>query len=383
MNWPLNVDNFSLLDRLKICSFILNRDNKWTQASKVKKFELNMAKFVGAKYAVFCSSGSTANSMLAMRLRDTTKNNEKRIVVFPSTTWITSVAPFIREGFQPHFIDVNLDDFCFNYEKLNEFVEQNRDSIACVFPTSLLGFVPDISKLSDICLKNEVKLMFDNCENTLGSYKGFNICGYETCTTSTYFGHHLQSVEGGFVFTNSKEEYDYFLMLRNHGMTRSVDNPSEYANPDVDSRFDFYCLGSNFRGSDINAFIGNLDLDKAHSHIFNRQRLYEVYQKNLDSKKFHLPSNFKERNHVPFCLPVIFKDASRKQMALNYCALERIETRPIISGNLLRQTCLKIYDDYKLFKNSEFLHNNGFYIGLHTKLKDSDINKLISYLNTL
>ena len=163
MKWPLNVDNFTFLDRLKICSFILNKNNKWTQAEKVKLFEKNMASYVGSSYAVFCSSGSTANSMIAMRLKDTCAK-EKKIVVFTSTTWITSVAPFIREGFVPHFIDVNLDDLCFNYDDLERFVESNHDSIACVFPTSLLGFVPDIGRLRKICNANSVKLMFDNCE---------------------------------------------------------------------------------------------------------------------------------------------------------------------------------------------------------------------------
>lgn len=382
MNWPLNVDNFTFLDRLKICSFILNSKNKWTQSNLVHQFELKMADFADSKYSVFCSSGSTANSMLAMRLKDTV-SREKRVVVFPSTTWITSVAPFIREGFEPHFIDVNLDDLCFNYEKLNDFVEANHESIACVFPTSLLGFVPDVAKITQICQKNNVQLMFDNCENTFGRYENRNICSFTTSSTSTYFGHQIQSVEGGFVFTNSKEEYDYFLMLRNHGMTRSVGDPSLYSNPDVDSRFDFYCLGSNFRNSDINAFIGSLDLAKVDSHMMNRIYLYDRYEQSLAKNKFILPKSFSNRTHVAFCLPIIFKDPSKKKEALNFCFKEGIETRPIISGNLLRQTCLQKYDDFKLFENSETLHNNGFYVGLHTKLTEKDIDSLTSYLNKL
>ena len=382
MNWPLNVDNFTLLDRLKICSFILNKNNKWTQADRVKAFEQNMAKYVGCNYAVFCSSGSTANTMLAMRLRDTVEK-EKRIVVFPSTTWITSVAPFIREGFTPHFIDINLDDLCFDYDKLQSFLELNHESVACIFPTSLLGFVPDIQRLSKICFDNSVKLMFDNCENTLGTYKNKNICSFYTSTTSTYFGHQIQSVEGGFVFTDYQSEYDYFLTLRNHGMTRSVEKPSLYSNPKVDSRFDFYCLGNNFRGSDINAFIGNLDLNKVNSHFYNRTRLYEYYQESLNQSKFILPKDFADRTHVAFCLPVIFRDASKKQKALDGCSKMGIETRPIISGNLLRQTCLKKYDDYTSFPNSELLHNNGFYVGLHTQLTHENIIQLTSYLNNL
>jgi CDP-6-deoxy-D-xylo-4-hexulose-3-dehydrase len=112
MKWPLNVDNFSFKDRINICSFFLNAKNRWTQGELVHQIELKMADFVGAKHAIFCSSGSTANTMLAMSLRDS--NSRKNLVVFPSTTWTTSVSPFVREGFYPVFIDINLNDFCFD-----------------------------------------------------------------------------------------------------------------------------------------------------------------------------------------------------------------------------------------------------------------------------
>ena len=75
-NWPLNVDNFTFFDRLKICCFILNKNNRWTQGNIVYQFELAMADFVGSKYAVYCSSGSTANTMIAMYLADKEKDEQ-------------------------------------------------------------------------------------------------------------------------------------------------------------------------------------------------------------------------------------------------------------------------------------------------------------------
>jgi len=387
MNWPLNVDNFSFLDRLKLCSFLLNRNNRWTQGSQVELFENEMAKFIGSKYAVFCSSGSTANTLLAMELKMSVPA-EKKIVVFPSTTWITSVSPFLREGFEPKFIDVDLNDLCLNYSKLENFLEKNAEKVACVFPTSLLGFTPDMGQLIKICDTYSVRLMMDNCENTFGKYAGKNISSFVTSTTSTYFGHHLQSVEGGFVFTNSQDEYERFLMLRNHGMTRSLKNPHPYRNRNVDARFDFRFLGNNFRNSDINAFIGRMDLAKAQSHIKKRCDLYEIFNHTLFRSKFILPTYFPavlglSKFHVPFCLPIISLDESIKEKAIIYCENAGIETRPIISGNLLRQSCLKHYDEYINFPQSEFLHKNGFYIGLHVKLKKEDVFKLASDLNNL
>lgn len=346
----------------------------------MSQFESEMANFVGAKYAVYCSSGSTANTILAMNLAD--KEKTKKIVVFPSTTWTTSVGPFIREGFTPKFIDVNLDDLCFDYSKLEEFVSLNKKDIAAIFPTSLLGFVPDVNRLKQIAEFNGVKLMFDNCENTFGKFCDENISSFAPSTTSTYFGHHLQSVEGGFVFTNNKDEHDYFLMLRNHGMTRSVSDNSRYLNPEVDSRFDFHCIGNNFRNSELHAITGILDLKKADKHIKARKRLYSVYCESL-SAKYILPREFPNREHVAFALPIICNSNEMKQKALEYCASNWIETRPIISGNLLRQTCFKKFGDFKDYRNSEFLHQNGFYVGLHTKLKEEEIRNLTDYLNNL
>ena len=82
MNWLLNINNFSYLDRLKIALFILDFKNRWTQDIQVKKFEKSMANFIGSKYAVFTSSGSTANTLLAQYIKDSSKNfQQKNIIV--------------------------------------------------------------------------------------------------------------------------------------------------------------------------------------------------------------------------------------------------------------------------------------------------------------
>ena len=124
--WPLNNASFTLLDRIKLCLFFLNKDNFWTQSKYVKKIEEEFAKFVGSKYAVFVSSGSTANTLLAMHLKDNYYSKTKNTVIFPSTTWTTSISPFIREGFKPQFIDINIQDFCLDLDATEKFLEKNR-----------------------------------------------------------------------------------------------------------------------------------------------------------------------------------------------------------------------------------------------------------------
>lgn len=390
MNWPLNINNFNLVDKAKIAAFIFNPKNRWTQDKHVKFFEKAMANFIGTKYAVFVSSGSAANTLMAMYVKDHIYNKNKKIVVFPSTTWQTSCSPWIREGMEPKFIDVSLEDFSLDKQKLFDFVKNNYKKIACIFPTSLIGFSIDINFYKMLQKKFNVHIMIDNCENTLGNYDNKNISSYFTSSTSTYFGHQLQSIEGGFIFTNSQKEYEYFLMNRNHGMVRSLTsyqiNSKQYLNKNTDPLFDFYSLGNNFRNTDLNAFIGKLDFKRIYDYYSKRKELYDLFKSNLDLNKFYLPNKRQHQEDVPFCLPIIVRNNNKSlyNNAIKLCKDSNIEYRPIISGFLGYQTCYKKYiTNCKEYSNSIYLHKYGFYIGLYSKLKKNQIIDFAKKINSI
>ena len=227
--------------------------------------------------------------------------------------------------------------------------------------------------------------MIDNCENTFGKYKNKNVSSFFTSTTSTYFGHQLQSVEGGFIFTNDKYEYEQFLMYRNHGMTRSVDKNDrhKYDNKKVDSQFDFYLLANNFRNSDIHAYIGLQDFNRIDKSKNKRIDLFNYFKSNVKENILDLPIQNQNSIDVLFCIPLIFKNINNKNIILNFCKENNIETRPIISGNLLKQTCYSKFEDYNEFKISEYIDVHGFYVGLHPKLKFSHIKRLVNQINKL
>lgn len=394
--WTLNDSQFTWKDRFTLAKFFLNPKNRWTQDKLVKQYEKEMANFIGAKYAVFVSSGSTANTALAYRVRDVCRT--RRNVVLPAVTWQTSCSPWIREGFNPVFIDVNLQDLSMDLAQLETYLAENHQKVACVFITSLLGFVPNIDKILKLKNKYKVEVMFDNCENTLGLYstgiyKYANISTFLTSTTSTYFGHQLQSIEGGFIFTEDEEEYEYFTMIRNHGMVRSLQNTTfgtdknaveEYSNDFVDSRFDFAYLGNNFRNTELNALVGLLDLKRANTYLSHRNSIYEYFRLKVREKNIltidHRPGCY----DAPFAIPIIYvgKNAERlRKGAQEICEAEGIETRPIISGNLLRQSPYQRYGDFKSFPIAEMIHQCGFYVGLHSGVSIKNIDQLITILD--
>lgn len=399
--WNLATNTYTFWDRLRICWFFLNRKNRWTQDKYVREYEQLAANYVGAKYAVFLSSGSAANQLICQQIKDKLVKNgqwpQKNQVIVNSVTWQTNVSVWIREGFEPVFIDISLDDFCLDYNKLNEYLSFNSEKVACVFPTSVLGFTPNLHKLIRICHKHKVELKLDNCENSEGtfSYNGKNICGEITCSTSVFIAHMWNNgQEGGFIFTNNKEEYEYFLLSRAHGLRRNLlpyqeflsDNVvNKYSNPLVDPQFDFQTLSSNYRNSDIAAFCGILDYPKWNKNRSKRLKLYKLFYNNLDQNKFFLPNQRENIQDIAFCLPIIIKNEDQSLMNRVKETLDslKIERRSFISGNMLRQIPYQKYGDYKNYKNAEHLNNFAVYIGLHPSVTKKQILRLCEELNKL
>tara|TARA_R100001086_G_scaffold249124_2_gene187868 strand:+ start:2733 stop:3956 length:1224 start_codon:yes stop_codon:yes gene_type:complete len=405
-NWFLNDSNFTWSDRLKICKFFLDPKNRWTQDKYVLEYEDKWKEYTGAKYTLMVSSGSTANTLIAQYAHEKgviySSNKKykcklvpfKNEVIFPSITWQTSVSPWINAGFDPKFIDVNLKDFSIDINKLSDYLKNNHKKVNTVFVTSLIGITPDIPRLKKVCSNYNVDLKLDNCENSFGAYIDEDtkdlkhICSELTSSTSTYFGHQTTTgSEGGMVFTNNEEEFVYYILARSHGLTRelkkynlSKDYQKTLSNRLVDPLFDFNVLGNNYRSTNIAAFMGLLDFDRVYDYIIDRCELYSVFEKNLDKDKYLIPKG----NHydVQFCLPIISKKRKLK-LIKNYLQKEKIEYRPIISGNLLRHTCYKKYDNYKNFKNAEYIHKNGLYVGLHSGVKGEQILKLVDFLNKI
>lgn len=377
-NWKLNENHFTWLDRLKICKFFLTPNNFWTYGKYVKLFEKEMAKYIGVKHALFVSSGSTANTIIAYYLSGIT--NKKKII-FPAVTWTTSISPFIKCGFEPVFVDVDFNNFGASIQKI-ENILQNDDDVAACFITSILGSSPQISELKWLQQKYKVKIFLDNCESTFTTYKGYNISSYFTSTTSTYFGHLLQSVEGGFVFTNDDTEYEMFNMIRNHGMHRHLDvtRSTKYKNKDVDPMFDFYCLGNNFRNTDIHAFIGLLDFSRIIKYTQHRRKCYDKFFETIDKEKYHVLSN--DYGNVYMSLPIVCRDKISLEKVKQYCRDNSIEYRPIISGNLLKQTAYKKYER-ETFEVANVIHECGLYVGLHYGVSDRQIENFCRDINLL
>jgi CDP-6-deoxy-D-xylo-4-hexulose-3-dehydrase len=391
MNWPLAIDSFTFLDRLKVCLFYLNKNNQLTMGKKVEELEDILTEMYGIK-ALAVSSGSTANQLIFELYKQ--RNPEKfknTLVICPVVTWISSISPIVMAGYEIKFCDINLQDFSFDYTKLEKILDENKEKNLIIWPTALIGHCPNFSKLQHLARQYRAELWGDFCENQFSTYNGESIFQQvDFSSLSLYFSHMITSVEMGFVFIKDPKEYEFAKMFRNHGLTRSLDKHSflkakiENKYNNIDNQFLFGLLGTNLRPTDCHAIWGLQDIKRADKYKIHRKNIYSYYIDQIEKRKnYYLPDyalHSLKQEHVGFCIPIFRYDDKIEELK-KFLNKNGVSTRPIIGGCLTLQPPFKSYHDETAFSNGMWVHNHGLYIGLHKGITTYHVDKLIGLLD--
>lgn len=391
--WELAHDSFTVKDRRKLANFVLNAENQLTMGPKTKEFEGLMADYARGVYPLAVSSGSAANHLIFELYKQ--KNPEKfknSLVICPVVTWISNVSPVIMAGYEIKFCDVNLNDFSFDYDKLQKILEENKTRNLIIWTTALIGHCPDMEKLNNLAQTYNAELWMDACEAQFCSYNNQSILSLTRfASLSCYFSHCVTSIEFGFVFFKNRDDYECGRMLRNHGMIRSLDEDNAYRQEietkysNIDKQFLFAMLGTNWRPSDMHAVWGIEDMKRVVEYKFLRKKVYHHYCNKVNKEKYYVP-NYKGQNknceHVAFCIPIFRKDDKINEIK-KLLSEERIMTRPIIGSCLTLQPIFEQYHSDAEFPNGLWIHNHGAYVGLHNNIKNRNVDKLINILNKI
>jgi len=381
MYWPLQ-ENFldnNVINQL--CNFI-KRNKRFTQFKKVKEFEKKFSKWNNSKYSVLVNSGSSANLIIIQAAKEyyNWKNNDEIIV--PAVTWPTTVTPIIQSGLKPVFVDVNLNDFSFDYSDLKKKVSKKTKAI---FIAHLIGFPSDVKKINEIIGKRNIKILEDCCESQGASINNKKIGNFGVAGSfSFYWGHHMSTIEGGMITTNDKKFYNLCLLKRSHGLARELPNKDQnlYKRKYKSRNFKFLFVsdGFNLRSTEINAYLGLIMLNKINQWIKIRNKNYNNFTQILNKykKTLNIANN---KNISSFVLPFLMKNKTEKIQLEKQLNFKGIETRPFIAGNLLNQPFLKSRYSSQKFKNSNFIDNNCFYIGNNQFVNKSRLNKLNKILD--
>ena len=242
-----------------------------TQGPRIAGFERRVAKYCGAKYAVAVSSGTAALHIacLAAGLR---KGDEA--ITSPITFVATSNA-VLYAGATPVFADID-------YETINISAEEIKKKITpetkAVLPVNFEGLPCDLSEINRIAKKRGLTVIEDSCHALGATYKGSRLgsCRYsDMCVFSFHPVKHITTGEGGMITTNSKKLYDRMLALRSHGIHKDKD----MAKREGGWYYEMQDLGFNYRMTDIQAALGNSQMDKLARFLKRRGFMARAYDK--------------------------------------------------------------------------------------------------------
>ncbi|MHB1693612.1 MAG: DegT/DnrJ/EryC1/StrS family aminotransferase [bacterium] len=355
--------------------------NIFTMGKYVKEFEQKFASHFGMKYAVMANSGSSANLIALASLFYKSKNPLKRgdEVIVPCISWATTFHPLYQYGLKLKFVDIDLKTLNYDIDELKKAVSKDTKMIIAV---SILGNPCQFDEITKLCEENGIILFEDNCESMGAKFNGRFTGTFGLVNTfSTFFSHHISTMEGGLVLTNDKEIYNLLKSLRNHGWTRDQDDDSPIFKRTDDDFFEAYRFilpGYNVRPGEIHGAIGLKQIEKLDDFVKTRRQNAKHFVSLFNNdERFIIQKEIGESSWFSFTMivnPELKLDRIKVFQKLKNAG---IEYRIITGGNILRHDVVKYYN-YTATKsaNADIAHYNGFFVGNHS----CDIKDKIDYL---
>ncbi len=356
--------------------------NMFTMGQKVKEFEDRFARYFGMKYAVMANSGSSANLIALASLFYRKDNPLKRgdEVIVPCISWSTTFHPLQQYGLKLKFVDVDLHTLNIDIQELKKAITDKTKMIVAV---SILGNPCQFDEITNLCREKNIILFEDNCESMGARFNNKFTGTFGLVNTfSTFFSHHISTMEGGLVLTDDKELFNLLKSIRNHGWTRGQDADSpifERRDDDFFEAYRFILPGYNVRPGEMHGAIGCKQLDKLTGFIKTRRKNAKYFL-NLfkQDERFIIQKEVGESSWFSFTMIINPGLKIDRKKVLQRLKEAEIEHRIITGGNILRHDVIKYYD-YTVTKstNADIAHYNGFFVGNFPY----DIREKIDYLH--
>ena len=384
MNYKLATSTWDEKE-LEAIQSVIDKD-MYTMGDSVREFENDFSEYLNSKYCVMVSSGSTANLLAVAALFFTKNPMLKRgdEVIVPAVSWSTTYFPLQQYGLKLKFVDVDLETLNYNLEDLESAISEKTKMIMVV---NLLGNPNDFDQLNSLIEGKNIFLLEDNCESMGATFKGkqagtFGVMG----TFSTFFSHHMATMEGGFVTTDDEELYHILLCLRAHGWTRNLPKENRVSKKSDDwftESFRFVLPGYNVRPLEMSGAIGVEQLKKLPYFIENRRKNAELFLELFkDHPDFIIQKEISKSSWFGFSLIIKPESNLKRKDVVKKLRENNIECRPIVTGDFTQNEVMRFFDYeiHKELKNAKYLHENGLFIGNQQVIIKKEIRYLFEVL---
>jgi CDP-6-deoxy-D-xylo-4-hexulose-3-dehydrase len=363
------------------------REERYTMGEAVRAFEDAFAAKIGARHAVMVNSGSSANlvaiAALAYRRSRPLRRGDEAIV--PAISWATSFHPLQQYGLKLRFVDVELDTLNMDVSRLADALTPRTRLLVGV---SILGNPAALDVMRAFADRHGLYFLEDNCES-LGATLNGRWCGTfgHIGTFSTFYSHHLSTMEGGLLATDDTEIAHLARAIRNHGWARDLPPDSPINAPASDDFFEAYRFvvpGYNLRPLEMCGAVGLVQLQKLDRMLEVRRENARHFQKLFGGdRRFILQREHGVSSWFSFTMilnPEAEVDRARTMAALREAG---IGFRMITGGCFLRHEAAKFFDYETVGEmvNANIAHDHGFFVGNHPRDLTKEISRLHDVLD--
>ena len=367
------------------------KNHKTIMGDNVKLFEKKVSDLFGKELGIMVNSGSSAN-LLAMELLDCPKNSE---VITPILTFATTLSPILKKELTPVFVDVEPETYIVNIDEVEQAITSKTKAL--MIP-SLLGNVPDLRRLRKIADENNLIFIEDSADTLGATFDNMPTGKFSDISTTSFYGSHIITAagEGGMICCNNQKWEKRCRILRGWGRTSALNESEKIEDRfniklnDIpyDSKFIFEEMGYNFLPTEISAAFGLVQLKKLKKFAAIRQsnfnNLYEFFSK---IKFFKLPRQLSEVKTSWLAFPLtISENAPFSRLEIvKFLEMNGIQTRPIFTGNVLKQPAFSKINYKNLGKDYEianYIMENSFLIGCNHGLTENHIEKIKNTFTT-
>ncbi|MBL7689780.1 MAG: DegT/DnrJ/EryC1/StrS family aminotransferase [Bdellovibrionaceae bacterium] len=362
------------------------QSGNFTMGAKVAEYEKQFAKFFGSKYSVMCSSGSTANLLMVAALfykkQGALKAGDE--VIVPAVSWSTTYYPLHQYGLKLRFVDIDLETLNFDLKELEKAINPKTRLIMAV---NLLGNPNDFAAIQKMIAGRDITLIEDNCES-MGATLGGRQCGTFGVmgTFSSFFSHHISTMEGGNVVTDDEELYHIMLCLRAHGWTRNLPKHNHVTGVKSDNAFEesfkFVLPGYNVRPLELEGALGIEQLKKLPGFVRERRANAAVYEELFNGHPWLITQKeIGESSWFGFSMvirPEAAKAGRTRQSLVETLQNAGVECRPIVAGNFAKNPVVQWFNHeiQGELPNANWIDSHGLFVGNHHTPFKENIKRL-------
>ena len=169
---------------------------KWLPAGEeVTKFERKFSKKFNKKHSLMVNSGSSANLIMFNALKQRYGWQDGDEIIVSCVGFPTTIAPIVQSGLKPVFVDIDFGDLNWDVSELEEKITTRTRG---VISSPVLGNPYDFDQILDICDRNRVMLIADNCDSLGSKWRGKYLTDHAVAASCSFYpAHHICTGEGG------------------------------------------------------------------------------------------------------------------------------------------------------------------------------------------